>query len=281
MTGMQMRRLAEGLTYAESPRWKDGKLFVSDVHAYQIKVIDEDGLISTYASAPSRPAGLGFRPDGTLWVATAFDRLISEVVDGQLRPLVDISSITTGLLNDMIVDQLGRAFVGATGFNLMAGEDPVPGQIVMFDGNDARVVSRDVMFPNGIAVSANGRTLVVAETAADRVSTFTIHSDGTLGHRSTWAELPSAPDGLCLDSLGGAWVALLTAGRFVHIDAQGDIDASVDAPGALAVACTTTEGRRDGLTMCCAHTTMEDLARGVSSASIHLAEISVPGSGLP
>jgi sugar lactone lactonase YvrE len=273
--------LAEGLRYAESPRWKDGLLYVSDVHAYEIRVIGTDGSVSTVAEVPQRPAGLGFHPDGTLWVATAFDRALSAVVDGELHRLVDLSPMTTGLLNDMIVDGSGRAYVGATGFNLMAGEEPVPGQIVMFDGTRADVVATDVMFPNGIAVTPDGRTLVVAETAANRVSTFQITPAGGLGDRTTWAELPSAPDGLCLDADGGAWVALLTEGRFVHLDAHGVINDSLPAPGALAVACTTTDGRRDQLTVCSAHTTMADLARGVSTATIHLVQLDVVGAGLP
>jgi sugar lactone lactonase YvrE len=134
--------VSDQLVYAESPRWHQGRLYVSDVHDYRIKSIELSGEVTTIAKAPGRPAGIGFLPSGDLLVATALDHRISILADGALEPLADLSAITTGLLNDMVVGKTGRAYVGATGFNLMAGESPCPGQLVMIEpGHDPLVVS--------------------------------------------------------------------------------------------------------------------------------------------
>lgn len=276
------RLLSDDVVYPESPRWHDGKLYFSDVHDYRIKVLDRQGRLSTLAQVPTRPAGLGFLPDGQLLVATAFDRTLSLVEDGGLRPVCDLSAMTSGFLNDMVVDGLGRAYVGATGFNLMAGETPRAGQIVSFTLDAGPVlVSDDVRFPNGIAISEDHTRLVLSETAAQRVSMFDIATDGTLGPRRTFIELGTATDGLCLDRDGGIWVALLTAGQFVHVSGSGQVDDRIDTEGRLAVACVFGgEDRRD-LILCSADTTMAELANGVSRGQIHAVNAAAAGAGWP
>lgn len=275
-----MTPVHEGLTYAESPRWYDGAIYLSDVHAYRVVRLGLDGTLDVVVDAPGRPAGLGFTPDDELVVATALDRRVSVVREGSLEVLADLSGMVTGLLNDMVVTREGAAYVGATGFNLMAGEDPRPGQLVLLGPDrEPRVVSDEVMFPNGVAV--DGERLVLAETGADRLSQFTMLGDGSLGPRETWCELPGSPDGLSLDEDGGAWVALLREGAFVHVARDGTLDRTVDAPGSLAVACVSVGPARDRLALCSAYTTMEELAAGRSRAAVHLVDLDVPGSGTP
>ncbi|WP_030611483.1 SMP-30/gluconolactonase/LRE family protein [Streptomyces fulvoviolaceus] len=283
LPGMGDQKLVtDQVLYAESPRWRQGRLFFSDVHDYKVKCVDLDGNITVLADVPNRPAGIGFMPDGQLVVATAFDRCIWTVTAGRLNLLADLSTLSSGLLNDMVVDGNGRAYVGATGFNLMAGESPKPGQVIKVEMKEPPVVvADDVMFPNGIAVSAAGDRLFLAETAAHRVSTFGIAQDGTLTDRRLFVQLDTEPDGLCLDGDDGVWVALLRGSEFIRFDADARQTHAIDAEGRLAVACVLGGENRLHLFLCSADTTMERLARGVSSGRIHVTVASAPGAGWP
>jgi sugar lactone lactonase YvrE len=277
-----LRLRTDEAVYAESPRWHEGALYFSDVHDYRVKRLGEDGELSVVAEVPQRPAGIGFLPDGRLLVASAFDRTVSLVVDGGLKPVADLSGMTTGFLNDMVVTGDGTAYVGATGFNLMAGEPPRPGQLVRLRLDEApAVVSDEVLFPNGVAVTAAGDRLLLAETAGRRISVFDVAADGSLGPRRLFATLETGPDGLCLDSDGGVWTALLTGNAFVRLDRDGRITERIGTIDRLAVACVFGGDRRDQLFLCSADTTMERLARGVSRGLIHSVVRRPPGAGWP
>lgn len=279
-------RLVSGqIVYPESPRWHRGKLWFSDVHGYAVKTVDLDGSLTVVTEVPGRPAGLGFLPDGRLLIASAIDRCLWTWDGSQLRLAADLSDVTLGLLNDMVVDGWGRAYVGDTGFNLMAGDMPRNGQIIRYQDSAPsaeriRVVSTDVMFPNGAAVSPNGSRYWVAETAANRVSVFDITIDGSLTNRRTLVDLPDMCDGLCLDAEGAIWVALLRRGEFWRVLPDGSIGAMVSADGRLAVACTLGGADRGTLFLCSADTTMEELAQGRSAGHIHSLP-ATPGTGWP
>ncbi|WP_432937365.1 SMP-30/gluconolactonase/LRE family protein [Kribbella sp. CA-253562] len=270
--------LSGDLTYPESPRWHDGKLWLSDVHAYAVKTVDASGRVEHVVDVPGRPAGLGFLPDGRLLIASALDRKLWTYDGTTLGLAADLSPITRGLLNDMVVDQQGRAYVGDTGFDLMAGDEPRPGQIILYSEGGARVVDRDVMFPNGAAT--DGRRYWVAETVAQRVSVFDVTPAGDLAGRRTLVELPDLPDGLCLDVEGAVWVALLRRGEFWRVLADGTVSAKVSAEGRLAVACTLGGPDRRTLYLCSAATTMAELALGRSTGLVHTLA-AVPGAGRP
>lgn len=271
--------------YPESPRWRDGLLWFSDVHDYAIKTVNADGKVAVVTQVPGRPAGLGFLPDGRLLVASALDQLLS-VWDGQqLTALVDLSSVSLGLLNDMVVDGQGRAFVGDTGYNLMAGETARPGQIISVeigpdDAPRVRVVANDVMFPNGAAINSDGTTLWLAESTADQVSRFAVGADGSLTRTFSYS-VPDFPDGLCLDVDDGIWVALLKRGEFHHLRPDGSTDQILQARGQLAVACTLGGPDRQTLYACSADTTMAELAKGISTGLVSEFSVNTPGAGFP
>lgn len=272
--------------YPESPRWRDGELWFSDVHAFTVRKLTAAGHVRTVFEVPGRPAGLGFLPDGRLLVASALDRCIWVWNGYDLTMVADLSDMTTGLLNDMVVDGRGRAFVGDTGFDLMAGDEARPGQVIRIEqdpaggGFHAEVATFDVEFPNGAAVSEDGRTYWVAETSAHRISRFTISADGQLLQRVTLIELPDMPDGLCLDEGGAVWVAMLRLGEFWHVGSDGLVDRKISAEGRLAVACVLGGADRSSLFLCTADTTFEQLARGVSRGLVHSVQAE-PGAGYP
>jgi sugar lactone lactonase YvrE len=274
--------LTDQAVYPESPRWHQGRLWFSDVHAFAVKTVEPSGRVSTIVEVPGRPAGLGFLPDGRLLVAGALDRCVWVWDGGHLTRLADLSGVALGLLNDMVVDGAGRAYVGATGFNLMAGEDPRPGQVILVtpDG-EAVVVRDDVMFPNGAALSADGRRFYLSETAAIRVSVFDVDQDGGLSRSHTLIDVPDLCDGLCTDADGAVWVALLRRGEFWRVLSDGTLDRVVRAEGRLAVACAFGGPDRQTLFLCSAVTTMDELARGLSSGRIHTMRAPAPGAGWP
>lgn len=266
--------------YPESPRWRGDRLWFSDVHDYAVKTVDLHGVLRTVVDVPGRPAGLGFLPDGRLLIAGALDRSLWVWDGNQLTLAADLSGYTTGLLNDMVVDGRGRAFVGDTGFNLMAGDTPRPGKVLVYSEGAVRIATSDIEFPNGAVVSADGTRYWVCETSAQRISTFDVAADGTLSAKRTLIELPDLPDGLCLDRDGALWVALLRKGEFWRILPDSAVAARLSADGRLAVSCVLGGVDRRTLFLCSAGTTMAELAKGHSTGFIHTRP-GVPGAGWP
>ena len=243
---------ASGLSYPESPRWRDGHLWISDVHNFRLKSFERHGQVAVDISVPGRPAGTGFLPDGVLLVATALNRKLSVVHHGALVEVADLSHLARGLLNDMVVDRTGRAYVGDTGYDLGSGEPARPGRLILVDlAGKAQILDDEVTFPNGLAITADGRTLLLAETFANRITAYDIGDDGMVSGRRVYAELPGPPDGICLDGEGGLWAALLTKQAFVRIDADGRETHRYDCAPHNAVACAI--GGEDGQTLYLCH----------------------------
>jgi sugar lactone lactonase YvrE len=206
---MQFELVADGLAFPESPRWHDGRLWLSEKRAGRVLSIGADGTISTVAEVDGEPGGLGWTPDGDLLVVAMARRAIVRIdAAGNQEIWADLAAITTCRCNDMIVDQRGNAYVGDFGYDLLGGADPEPGVLAVarLDGTIS-IAADDLHFPNGCVITASGE-LVVAESAANRLTAFTIDADGGLSHRRVWADLGgTVPDGICLDAEGAIWVA--------------------------------------------------------------------------
>ena len=281
MANMVAFAAGNGLLYPEAPRWRDGHLWISDVHAFRIKSFDEAGCLVAEIDVPGRPSGLGFLPDGRLLMATGVGGELHLVEDGRIRSVADLSGMARGLLNDMVVDAVGRAYVGDTGYNLGAGEAPRPGRIFLYADGVARTVAEDLNFPNGMAITPDGRTLFVAETFASRILAYDIESDGGLSGRRVHAEVDGTPDGLCLDADGALWIATLARGEFQRIDADGAIVRRIDVAPRHAVACALGGSDRTTLFLC--HATVDKQPDGgVRRAGfIETTSVASPGAGLP
>jgi len=275
--------LADGLRFAEAPRWVAERLWFSDVHAYQLKTVSLDGTVEVIADVPGRPSGLGALPDGRMLMATALDRrLVAVGADGSLASVGDLGDLATGLLNDMVVDGRGQAYVGDTGFNMAAGEPPGPGRIILWQERaPPRVVAEDVVFPNGCVVTPDGSELIICETMAQRISRFRIGDDGALSDRAVFAELDTPPDGLCLDAEGAVWVGLPHASEFVRVSPEGQIVERIPSAFPFAVACALGGPERKTLFMCSADTDLPRLARGETTGRIDTVEVDVSGAGWP
>ncbi len=203
---------ARGLRFTESPRWHDGRLWFLDIHDKRIKTADLSGRVETALELPFIPNALGFRRDGSLLVGDAMQRQIHRWDGEALQPLADLSGITTFCLSDGIVDAQDRMYVGDIGYNFFdPANKPVDTCVIACVDPDGRVrvVARDLSFPNGMVITPDGQTLIVAETMGHRLTAFDIQADGSLANRRLYAQLPEdlSPDGMALDAEGAVWLA--------------------------------------------------------------------------
>ena len=221
-----MEVFATGLRMGESPRWHDGRLWVCDWVAGEVLSYDAIGERRVELTMTGLPFSVDWLPDGRT-VLTSIEGVVTADADGTLTPY----GATGQACNEIVVDPAGNTFVNAAGFDLMGGEKPKPGfvWVVRPDGSSEQVAD-DVWFPNGMAVTADGRTLIVAESYGHRLTAFDIEEGGTLAGRRTWADLGEAnPDGICLDAEGAAWYADVPHRRCVRVAEGGEVLEVVEA----------------------------------------------------
>src|SRR5262245_23411173 len=267
--------------YLEAPRWHDGALWVVDSLARTLLRVSDGGRCETVCALSDTPAGLGFMPTGEILVTGMWTRILFDCADGNPQFHADLSTIVTGTIDDMIVDGVGRCFVGDLGFDLRAGVPPGAkgGLALAPPDSHARMVADGLRFPNGIAVAPDNRTLVVAESDGDCLSEFEILADGVLVFRRRYG-LIGEPDGLCLDSEGGVWVAAFKEDAVVRLDRDGRITERIAVPG-RGIACVLGGGDRRDRYCISAETTHEDLRRGRSTSRVDAIRVSIPGAGNP
>jgi len=277
------RVLVDGLAFPEGPRWRDGRLWFSDQHAGRVLAVDADGKLDEIVRVPSQPSGLGFTPDGTLWIVSMRDRRLLRLVAGELSLVADLSTLTTAHCNDMVVDAQGRAYVGNFGFDLDGGGAPGPTNLLLVtaDGR-ARAVADQLAFPNGTVITPDAKTLIVGETFAGCLTAFDIASDGSLSERRVWAALESgaSPDGICLDAEGAIWVASPSTSEVIRVHEGGRVSRRIPV-ATRAFACMLGGPSGTTLHICTASTfkPLETVKR--LSGRIEVVEVDVPGAGLP
>src|SRR4051794_20415897 len=284
--------LFEGGPYFESPRWHDGRWWVSDFYRHAVFAVGEDGREEEVLRVEGQPSGLGWLPDGSLLAVSMRDHtLVRRAPDGAVTVHADVSEHCGGHLNDLVVDGEGRAYVGNFGFDLMGGGDPAYAKLVRVDPDGAvAVVADELMFPNGAVI--DGDTLIVAETMGGRLTAFTIAPDGSLADRRVWAQISPtpelgplgemlatggfAPDGTALDSEGHVWAADALGGRAARIAPGGEIVEEIRAPEGMGYfACAL--GGPDGhtLLLCSAPDFAEDARKAAREAVLFTTTVEV------
>jgi sugar lactone lactonase YvrE len=273
--------LLDGLVFPEGPRWRDGKLWFSDMRAHKVMTLDLTGRAEVIVQVSAMPSGLGWLPGGRLLIVSMHDRkLLVLDADGVLSDYADLSSVATGDCNDMVVDARGRAYVG--NFGAEVGGARQPANIALVEGAAIRVVAENLLFPNGAVITPDGRTLVVAETLANRLTAFAIADDGSLGNRRVFAELgPATPDGICLDADGAVWVASFFTQEFLRVADGGAVLDRVAVPGKMAVACALGGNAGRTLFLLTAAGTLEDMYASRTAGFIETVEVDTPHAGWP
>lgn len=299
MTERDVQSVISGMSYTECPRWHLGRLWFADFYTNAIYSVTEAGEdLRTEVEVPAQPSGLGWLPDGRLVFVSMKDRkVMRRESDGRIVLHADVTDAVTGHPNDMVVDTEGRCWLGNFGFDLMGGADVETTCLLRIDPDGSVTeVAQDLWFPNGSVVTSDGGTLIVNETFGNRISAFTIQSDGSLGARRDWAkfgDLPTtrvvaeavpravlAPDGGCLDAEGCLWVADAVGGRVCRVAEGGEILEEI-MPGSGVFACML--GGSDGRTLflSCAPDFDEHARSAAREAEIRAVRVDVPHAGRP
>ena len=237
-----------GISFGESPRWHDGRLWFCDWAAEELIALGLDGASEIIARVPSFPFSIDWRPDGLLLINAARQQAVLRLQpDGELVTYAELSGTSNRPPgNEIVVDRHGNAYVNGGGFDLMAGEEFAPGMVALVtpDGS-VRSVAGDLAFPNGMAITADDATLIVAESYGRRLTGFEIGPDGTLGARRVWADLgDGVPDGICIDAEGAVWYADVPNQRCVRVRDGGEVLQTVQLDrGAFACMLGGPEGK--------------------------------------
>lgn len=224
--------LIDGLCFGEGPRFREGALWLSDMHAQEVLKVTTDGQRETIISlTDDQPSGLGWLPNGELLIVSMNKKQLLRFDGKNLALHADLSQHASGICNDMVVDRSGRAYVGNFGFDLHNNAKPAPAELIRVDADGSiHVEDDDLMFPNGAVITEDVATLIVGETFASRLTAFDISEDGSLSGKRVWAELPdkAVPDGICLDAGGGIWSASPTTNNCIRQLEGGEVTHSIE-----------------------------------------------------
>jgi sugar lactone lactonase YvrE len=278
----EVRTLLTGRGLVESPRWHGDRLYFSDWTAGEVIAVDLVGRSEVVARVKSLPLCTGWLPDGTLVVVSSPDgRLLRREPDGSLVTHVDLGRPGW---NDIVADGRGHIYVNGAGFDPTAGEAPRPGVVVLVtpDGS-VRQVADDIAFPNGMAVTRDNSTLVVADSYRRQLVGFDIGADGTLSGRRVWADLGTGvPDGICADAQDAVWYADVPGKRCVRVAEGGAVLQAVELDRG-GFACVLGGPARTTLFITAAEwrgmTEAEMVTPG--SGQVLMTGVAVPGAGWP
>jgi sugar lactone lactonase YvrE len=226
-----MQALAEGIGLGESPRWHEGRLWFSDWVAGQVIALDPEGESEVIAEVDAFPFSIDWLPDGGPMLITAGTRVLRLEPDGSLVAHADLSELTEFGLNEIVVAARGNAYVDGAGFDMMGGGEFAPGIVGLLrpDGS-AQVVAEGIAFPNGMVITPDGSTLIVADSYGKELTGFAIQPDGGLTGRRAWADLgEGVPDGICMDAEGAVWYADVPNSRCVRVAEGGEVLDTVEA----------------------------------------------------
>jgi sugar lactone lactonase YvrE len=246
---LELTRFSGSFLIPEGLRWRDGKLWMSDLMDGKVYCVASDGTKEVIAHLPAKVSGLGFLPDGSLIASSMEDRKIYRIVKGELVLYADLSNLATGNLNELITDENGLVYVGNFGYDYMGGAEPEPTHLHLIAPDGAVTEGPgDLIFPNGMVILDGGSTLVVAETWNKRLTAFDRGRDGRLSNGRLYADLGArTPDGLCVDNEDGIWISSFETGEFLRLARDGEVTDIITLPGHIAFACAL--GGDDGKTL--------------------------------
>jgi sugar lactone lactonase YvrE len=290
--------LADGLSFLEGPRWHGGRLYVSDFYTHRVLSLEPGRKLEVVCNVPGQPSGLGFDGQGRLHVVSMTDRRLLRLEDAALVEVADLSALAPFHCNDMVVDAENRAYVGNFGWDAHPAA-PIQATVLIRvdpDGSIA-VAATDLVFPNGTVITPDGRTLLVAETFAGRITAFDVAPDGSLSSRRVWADLASEtnwetiadavdsgaplPDGLALDEEGAVWMGHAAGSGAFRVVEGGEI-VDVITTGDLAVYAVALGGEdRRTLYMCASPPLLRSDPTAEHRARLLACRVDVPGAGLP
>jgi sugar lactone lactonase YvrE len=275
--------LGHGLRFTESPRWRGDRLWSIDIHDNAIKSVSLAGDLRTELSLPFKPNGLGFLPDGSAVFSDALSLKMKRWDGAAVHDLAQLDDVAVFCLSDAIVDRAGRTYVGDIGYNFWNPQaSPVDTCVIARIDADGAVtkVADGLRFPNGMAITPDGKTLIVAETEGFRLTAFDLDADGGFANRRVYANLPEGvqPDGICMDAEGAVWVANPAGSPAVlRVREGGEVTDRIELDThAYAVMLGGPEGRHLFICTSASHDPAEIAAS--PSARLLVAEVAVPAA---
>jgi sugar lactone lactonase YvrE len=242
------RVLLTGLAFGESPRWRDDRLWLSNWGAQEVVAVDLAGEAEVMARVPTTlPFCIDWDAAGRLLVVSGPEgQLLRAEPGGSLAVHVDLRAISRHAFNEIVVDGRGNIYVNGAGFDMMAGAEFSPGIVALVTpAGDVRKVADDIAFPNGMALTPDDGTLIVADSYGKRLTAFAVEPDGSLSERRVWADLgDGVPDGICLDAEGAVWYADVPNKRCVRVREGGEMLDAVEVDrGCFACMLGGADGR--------------------------------------
>ena len=281
----------DGLTFGEGPRWHEEKFYFSDFYSHKVFSLDMDGNSEVIVEVPGQPSGLGWMPDGTMLIVSMKDKKLLSFNNNTLSEVADLSNLAGFHCNDMVVDDQGNAYIGNFGFNTYSGEEIRPANLILVrPGEDPCLAADDLLFPNGTVITPDGKTLIVGETYAARLTAFDINQDATLSNRRVWADFTldadegdiPLPDGMCLDVEGAIWVASPSTAEVIRVREGGVILDRISVE-TNAYACMLGGDDLKTLFICTSNASGVDPESALreKSGKIETIKVEVPGAGRP
>lgn len=267
--------LAGGFCFGEGPRWFEGLLWFSDMLGEAVHSVTLNGSMTTVALPGHTPSGLGFAADGSLLIASAEDRRLLRYDGEAVTTLADLRDRVPAALGDMVVDAAGRCYIGSQAYS--------GGVIVRIDPDGGiHTVAADLDFPNGMVITPDGATLIVAESIGRRLSAFTVGADGALSDRRVFADgLDGPPDGITLDAAGGVWTSMTLAHQFERIAEGGVVTDRIDIGDRAAIACTLGGPARRTLFLLSSTDAYPKRLIGTRDSRLDTVTVAIPGAGRP
>lgn len=281
----EMQTLLTGIAIGESPRWHEQRLWFSDWGAREIIAVDLNGDREVVVRVPfDLPFSIDWLPDGRLLIVSGQEGLLlRREPDGSLLTHSDLRSLSQKGWNEIVVDGRGHVYVNGGSFDPKTGQMS-PGIVALIapDGS-ARQVADDIAFPNGMAVTPNSSTLIIAESHGKRLSAFDIARDGSLSNRRLWAALDGYPDGICIDAAGAVWYADVPNKRCVRVREGGEVLQTVDLDRGCFACMLGGPLKRTLFLLAAEYRGMERMSEvaGERTGQVLSIEAPVPGAGWP
>ncbi len=272
---MDHRILADNLTFTEGPRWHptEEKLYFSDFHSHTVYRIDLQGNMETVVTIDDRPSGLGWLANGDLLIVAMVSRRLLRFDGKQTHEVANLSTLAPYHCNDMVVSENGTAYIGNFGCDFENEPLITTNLIKVSPDGSASTVTDELCFPNGAVITDEGRTLVIAETFAARLTAFDIDKAGNLSNRRIWANLESySPDGICIDRSGGIWVATPGSKCVIRVEGGGKITANIPLE-IDSIACALGGANEQYLLLCTSDHLSDNECITHRSARIELIEL--------
>lgn len=282
------------LGFGEAPRWCCDRLWYSDFYLHAVCSMRADGSDHRVEHrVGEQPSGIGWLPNGDMLVVSMIDQKVLRFTPDGTHVFSDISAYCGFWANDMLTSMTGVSYVGNFGFDLdlllkekgveglLASPPPTTNLVVINEEGHIIQVVDEMAFPNGTVITPDGKTLIIGETMAFRLTAFDIRDDGTLSNRRAWAQLDFvATDGMCIDAEGQIWLANALKPEVLRVKEGGEITGTAST-SQNAFACALGGDDRRTLFIMTAPTSDRFHIADKTLGAIETARVSVPGAGQP